>query len=328
MFDPYSACLDSHGSSLSFRRIYFRWAIAPFPRIGESDAKRCRSPAIRREWRTLRRSEQLAYITAVSCLRNLPSIRDAEQSLYDDFPYTHSKAGNYSHNTQDFLLWHRLFLHVFETALRERCGYQGHLIYWDWSLDAEDLTKSPVFDNVYGFGGNGNSSAPRSVGNGHCVTEGPFAHMEAFYFGDVNKTMKHCFSRGFISSAVAYNKIKYVGPDALEDVLSSDTYDMFYSRLEHGAHNAIPLTIRGDFLRVTAPYDPVFYLHHTQLDRLWHRWQLVDSATRIARISGNATRNTTEEDMLARKLDVGDLAAPVRASEMLDTRRGRLCYIY
>lgn len=91
--------------------------------------------------------------------------------------------------------------------LKEQCGYKGHLTYVrelsrinitnliryrDWSLDSEDITKSPVFDSTYGFGGDGDPSGPKSVAYGHCVTDGPFANLEALYFGTEDR--KHFLS--------------------------------------------------------------------------------------------------------------------------------------
>ena len=45
----------------------------------------------------------------------------------------------------------------YEQELRNCCGYKGAQPYWDWTLDAtpETFAKAPVFDPVYGFGGNG-----------------------------------------------------------------------------------------------------------------------------------------------------------------------------
>ncbi|KAJ3939000.1 uncharacterized protein N0V96_011112 [Colletotrichum fioriniae] len=45
----------------------------------------------------------------------------------------------------------------FNSELRNKCSYDGALPYWDVSLDntAETFVNSPVFDNVYGVGGNG-----------------------------------------------------------------------------------------------------------------------------------------------------------------------------
>lgn len=54
----------------------------------------CRNPTMRREWRSLDRSEKAEYITAVNCLRALPSGIGLNQTLYDDFPLIHSQNGN------------------------------------------------------------------------------------------------------------------------------------------------------------------------------------------------------------------------------------------
>lgn len=45
--------------------------------------------------------------------------------------------------TGNFLYWHRYFIHTFETALRDECGYDGYLPYWNWGKSALDLKNSP-----------------------------------------------------------------------------------------------------------------------------------------------------------------------------------------
>ena len=133
--------------------------------------------------------------------------------------------------------------------------------YWDWSLDWEDLIRSPIWDNYTGFGGNGNSSDDKSVAYGYCVTDGPFARLTALIWGVEDKP--HCFSRGFAN----HDKVKKFGlrvsPQALEKMLEKADYDSFNIGLELGPHNAIPKTVRGDFYRVTAPYG--MCLAHTGL---------------------------------------------------------------
>ena len=53
----------------------------------------CREPVIRREWRALSDGEKSDYIAAVQCLRSSPSRLGLNQTLYDDFPYVHSRNG-------------------------------------------------------------------------------------------------------------------------------------------------------------------------------------------------------------------------------------------
>ena len=53
----------------------------------------CTNPIIRREWRDLSDTEKGDYIQAVQCLRSSPSRLGLNQTLYDDFPYVHSRNG-------------------------------------------------------------------------------------------------------------------------------------------------------------------------------------------------------------------------------------------
>ena len=60
---------------------------------------------------------------------DLPSVFKEGTTLYDDFVYGHSKTGSYSHYAASFLPWHRMYIHVYERALRYHCGYSESLPY-------------------------------------------------------------------------------------------------------------------------------------------------------------------------------------------------------
>lgn len=278
----------------------------------------CKEPVQRREWRTLSTAEQHDYIAAVQCLGTHGSRMGLNHSIYDDFVWVHSRLGNFSHNTPAFIAWHRYFLHIYETTLRETCSYRGHLTYWDWSLDWEDMAASPIWDINSGFGGTGDKSSNKSVGHGHCVTDGPFANWTVLYFG--TESTAHCLSRGFIHGERLEKTFgSKVKPEALENVLHQDQYGEFNLKLEEGPHNAIPRAIRGDFLRVTAPNDPVFFLHHTQLDRLWWQWQTRHSSS---------LRGSREDDWVNEQFLFEGFAQDVKMSEVMNTESDLLCYSY
>lgn len=90
-------------------------------------AKPCLRPTIRREWRTLARADRNAYIAAVQCLATKPSKLYTNGSLYDDFPRVHQATAPGAHGTAPFLPWHRYFVHAYESALKQDCGYAGQI---------------------------------------------------------------------------------------------------------------------------------------------------------------------------------------------------------
>ncbi|KAL9119187.1 MAG: hypothetical protein Q9187_004258 [Circinaria calcarea] len=286
----------------------------------------CGDPIVRHEWRSLSKVEKDSYLQAVQYLRTVPSTLGLNQSLYDDFSYIHTRTGEEAHYTAAFLSWHRWFLHIYEDALRQQCGYTGHLTYWDWSLDWEDITLAPVWDAQFGFGGNGNTSDSFGF-RGFCVTDGPFARLEAPFIGPME--VPHCLSRSFLSGENLTEYAQRIRPTALEKVLGASTYEEFNLALETGPHLSIPFSIHGDFSVPTAPQDPVFFLHHTQLDRLWWKWQQGDLAKRLEDYTGRAVFNSTEKVAgLGDSLSYGNLGPSVKVSEIMDTRAGPLCYVY
>ena len=59
----------------------------------------------------------------------------------------------------------------------------------------------------------------------------------------------------------------------IQNIMSETTYHRFAIRLEH-AHNFIHSWIGGRMNDILySPSDPLFWFHHTEIDRLWHEWQ-------------------------------------------------------
>ncbi|KAH8804897.1 hypothetical protein F5884DRAFT_859514 [Xylogone sp. PMI_703] len=287
---------------------------------------RCSNPVVRKEWRSLSTQEKDVYLGAVKCLGRVPSVVNPNSTLHDDFAWIHSRIGKNSHNSAAFLAWHRYFIHLYETTLREKCSFNGNLPYWDWSLDWESLFSSPVFSSTHGFGGNGNTSLSPILNFGTCVTEGPFADLTLSFAGQ--ETQSHCLTRSFQDEGLRGYSGEGVSPAAIEEVLSKEDYASFFSAIEEGPHDTIPNMIRGDFWYLTAPNEPTFFLHHGMLDRLWWMWQQRDPENRLRQYIGPASNGSMIAASLHDEMDMGTFAKAVHANDVVDAQAGILCYRY
>ncbi|KAI0405660.1 putative tyrosinase [Xylaria palmicola] len=301
------------------------WAIRGKIELGNASIT-CRQPALRREWRALSSLERLEYLRAVECLSTIPS-NVCNGTLHDKFAFIHRKIGDYSHEAAPFLPWHRYFIHIYEETLKQRCQYEGTLPYWDWTRDWRNLTQAPVWDATEGFGGNGNVNLPSTVGHGHCVQDGPFAGLQVQYYNeDFNP---HCLSRGFLTGELQdHFGAQRLNSSAMAAVLGQPDYYQFLLMLEDGPHSAIPIIVRGDFSRFTAPNDPIFFLHHAQIDRLWWKWQSQDLETRELAYNGPSRHNSSTLAQLTDELEMGGLSPNIPVSSVMTTKNGLLCYKY
>ncbi|ESK91284.1 tyrosinase central domain-containing protein [Moniliophthora roreri MCA 2997] len=316
----------------------------------------CSSPTIRREWRALSTTERQAYIDGVKCLQTLPSrtaaIKEAK-TRFDDFQSVHIVLAPDVHVVGQFLAWHRFYLHLYEKALREECGYKGSQPYWDWTLDVKDgltsFAASPIFDPTYGFGGNGAnipgfnglfnnmSSAPDwdpgSVGpGGGCIQDGPFASYNLSLGPGPTMNINRCITRWFIPGY--FQTINEKNVSSLDEL---DTFEEFRIELEGTpstehvkSHDGGHLAVGGEMSdRYASPGDPIFYLHHANVDRLWWKWQSAKLQQRLYAISGPSTvdppyRNVTLDFVLPAK----GLTPGVSIRDIMDVRNEILCYNY
>jgi tyrosinase len=112
----------------------------------------CTQPTIRVEWRDMSDDDKNSFIGAVKCLLGKPSTGgqySGAQSRYEDLVSVHQQMTGSIHMVGQFLPWHRYYLSIYESILREECQYGGPMPWWDESKDAADFTASPLFTDQW-----------------------------------------------------------------------------------------------------------------------------------------------------------------------------------
>ncbi|KAI1191738.1 hypothetical protein F5B17DRAFT_451326 [Nemania serpens] len=282
----------------------------------------CLRPQVRREWRSLGKEEKEEYISAAKCLYNVSSQVVSEGSVQDDFAWIHIRYSGAAHEDASFLPWHRMFVHIYEQKLREHCGFVGQIPYWDWSMDWQNLTLSSIWNNTDGFG-----SPETGESNG---ISGPFSGVRVRY-RDNGTIFPHRLTRSFVnydSGEVGSMSGEFIKPENMGRLARAENYDAFRYIIEGTLHNVIHLEIVGDLDELTAPNDPIFWLHHVQLDRLWWEWQQEDRA-RIWDYYGERENQTSRHASLRDELNYGDLInKKILVEQVMDTQSSIFCYKY
>ena len=74
--------------------------------------------------------------------------------------------------------------------------------------------------------------------------------------------------------------------------------------------------------------DPIFFLHHAQIDRIWWKWQQYDLPRRQNMYTGSFKPRSEEQASLDDIVSIGGLAPDVKVSEIVDVRSDIFCYTY
>ena len=188
-------------------------------------------------------------------------------------------------------------------------------------------------------------SIPAGTGGG-CVITGPFANITVA-FGPVSPDINagllnnphnldykpHCLRRDLSPT--------FVGPtltaDKVRTLLESPNITVFNDVLGGGfrsLHGAGHNGVGGDMIDFfTSPGDPIFYLHHAQIDRLWTLWQQLEPETRQYALSGTGTVANyppSPVSQLNDSINLGKLSpgGPRPIRDFMSTVQGPLCYDY
>lgn len=263
-------------------------------------------------------SDKRAYLAAVNCLHEIPSVMDPEvmpgaRTRYDDFTGTHMLQTGHIHFNGIFLSFHREFVHLFMTAMRDECNYQGPTPYWDWSKHYQNPMSAGVLDGTLtSFGSDGQYVPGRGPSEVHfpfgpvatvlpghgggCIQDGPFVHFD-MHLGPVlppsgpqNGTgyNPRCIVRDISPSSAANTR-----PSNITKVLEAQDLGEFNLLLDEpvtGVHTNGHFQIGGIQLDpFVSPSDPIFWPHHGMIDYLWSVWQGLDFDNRRDQVWGTST---------------------------------------
>lgn len=225
-------------------------------------------------------------------------------------------------------------MHAHETLLRTECGYKGTQPYWDESPEAGEFSSSSIFSPINGFGGDGSTAAGTVSWNlgatshsAGCIVNGPFKDYH-LHIGPGMDNREHCISRSISNSASLG-----VSEENVERCMILDTFAAAWPCIETNPHNGGHRGVGGEmFNPYSSPGDPLFYLHHAWLDKVWWEWQSRDLAKRVRDITGR--KRMGDHEGKGGMVGLGDtlkmlgVVPDAKVGEVMDLKGKRLCVEY
>jgi tyrosinase len=164
-----------------------------------------------------------------------------------------------AHGTPYFLPWHRAYLYFFERALRDRVP-EAMLTWWAWGTARPG--QNPALPTAFAqdqVGGQPNPLFDASID--------PLARQQAAAQGQAvpERTFRRPGAPGSLPLPTRAEIRRALG---LSDFLD------FSTQLED-LHGRVHVWVGGSMGTIAfAAFDPIFWAHHTMIDRLWRLWQL------------------------------------------------------
>jgi len=247
--------------------------------------------------------------------------------------------------------------------LRSKCGYTGVQPYWDWTQDAADFEHATIFSNSTddGLGSWGDPQNDFQISTGafkDITVAYPVPHhirrnytLRPFLAGvDIPGAPpvdpEYRINVSFSAANVNYTVNSFTG-----DYIRFQTY----FEAGFGPHPGPHLILGGDMSGL-CPFgsvppscypgmkwssnDPMFFLHHAMVDKIWYDWQNRNSSNKNAFAGGSIsaqvdpTQASTFPTGAAPFLNLssvipGDgLWENIKVQDVMDTTGGDLCYTY
>jgi hypothetical protein len=220
------------------------------------------APFVRRDIGGLAASDPIisGYKTAVTAMKALPATDQRSWTYQAAIHGTHSGLAKTAwntceHHTYFFWSWHRMYLYYFERIVRKYSGIYGwSLPYWNYSSSTQRQLPAVFRDSTSSlFVPNPNRPNVWNTG----AASLPAAH--------VNTT---------------------------SGMAQVNFYPGASSSLESNPHDNVHVDIGGWMGDIqAAAQDPVFYVHHANMDRLWNLWK-AQGGGRVDPLTDNTWKNT------------------------------------
>jgi len=237
--------------------------------------------------------------------------------------------------------------------MKEKCGYTGVQPYWNWTQDTADFYNSTMFDDdpTSGLGRWGNPD------NDYQITTGAFATDFPVSYPSPHNIRRQYASTIVGGSGLVVLNVTIAQPN-IDRVLTSFTGDFqgFQGNFEGiiGPHPAAHIMLGGDMSGTcpsTAPADcvpgpkwtsndPMFFLHHAMVDKLWFDFQNKYPSNQYAFLGGSVSvfNGTSTGDSPTGIAPFLNFSSPIPSDgilwsnltiwDVMDTTGDSLCYTY
>jgi tyrosinase len=191
-----------------------------------------------------------SYRQAVSAMRALPQTDPRnwrrQAQIHNSFC---------PHRNWFFLPWHRAYLVAFERICRQLSNNPNFALpYWDWTANPQ----LPAAFARQTVGGAANPLFDSTRSSQTVTIPGTVAGQ-----GRINTLLAENSFEVFASSRPSGQNntaATWLRREGLE------------GPFESGPHDQVHVRISGNMASFTSPLDPIFWLHHCNIDRLWDRW--------------------------------------------------------
>jgi tyrosinase len=249
-------------------------------------------------------------------------------------PTPPGSSRNAAHRGPVFLPWHRWMLLLLESQLQRVLGDPDFgLPYWDWAADGDQTPGQQPLLPVWALISNtGDGPFAFDAANEDTfrvrVAENLFSgRLEA-----VNRGLQRQLGQGIdglpttaqVDAALARTRYDRPDYDSASTTSFRNEVEGWVGTPVAGLHNRVHVWVGGDMGPGTSPNDPVFYLNHCNVDRVWESWMQrrgriyeppADAATDLARHRlGDELLSmlTTQQPLVSQMLDLAAFVPAAR----------------
>ncbi|HEX8527385.1 tyrosinase family protein [Allosphingosinicella sp.] len=217
-------------------------------------------PTVRRNASSMAANDPIlrGYRRAIRAMRALPDTNPCswfyQAAIHGTNDPRNLLSWNTCHtNSSFFWAWHRMYLYWFERIVRKQAGMHDWAIpYWNWANPAERAIPAPF----------------RVTSDAQ------------LFDASRNPTLN---GGGLLSASLG---------TAVNNAMTALTYSNAQSSV-NGPHGTVHMTVTGNMCCFSsAARDPIFWVHHAQVDRLWNLW-LAQGGGRSSPVGDAAWRTTT-----------------------------------